>query len=87
MKTAKIPNPSILPTEVQLLHVEYGTLYPTAEAVSKRMLGIERKEAVSAMIRNGEFPIPVKKLNHSQKAPWIVTLTDLAIYIQNLESA
>lgn len=76
----------ITTTEVQLLHTEYGSLYPTAAQVAERILGITDPYRVNEMINQGQFPIPVFKLGESQKSKWLVKLTELAIFLQNKEA-
>jgi hypothetical protein len=76
----------ITATEIQLLHAEYDSLYPTAAKVAEKILGITDPYRVNEMISNGQFPIPVFKLGDSQKSKWLVKLTELAIFLQNKEA-
>jgi len=51
------------------------------EEVAKEYLGFNHKVAIQKKAREGAFPFPVFRLGDSQKSPWLVSIEDLADYI------
>ncbi len=71
-----------LPTQYMLLG-QYGhrSIIPLEE-VCLELFGLAYKTAVRKANLN-ELPVPVVRLNNSQKAPWMVHLSDLANFIDD----
>jgi hypothetical protein len=60
---------------------EFGTQFPTAQAVSERYFGYEAK-TVRRKIWEGKFPIPVIKMTDSAKSPHLIDVNELAKYLE-----
>ena len=62
-----------------LLMAEYGTAVIPLEIVAERYLGLDTR-AAKARAKHGELPFPAYR-DASQKAPWLVHVSDLAEWI------
>lgn len=51
------------------------------EEVATKYLGLNNKTKINAKARASEFPFPVFRAEKSQKAPWLVSLIDLAEHL------
>lgn len=49
--------------------------------IGPKYLGITDKAKLSAKARTGQLPFPAFRAETSQKAPWLVNITDLAEYL------
>lgn len=51
--------------------------------IGPKYLGITEKTKLSFKARNGQLPFPAFKADKSQKAPWLVSLEDLAQHLDH----
>jgi len=64
-----------------LLAAHDGKAVLELEEVAKEYLGMSNKIAIMQKAREGNMPFPVFRLGESNKAPWLVSVEDLAAYI------
>lgn len=63
-----------------LLMAEFGQADVPLEVVAKKYFNLEKKEAYArAKLRS--LPVPAYRAIDSQKAPWLVSVADLAAYL------
>lgn len=63
-----------------LLMAEFSQADVSLEVVAKKYFNLDKKEAYArAKLRT--LPVPAYRAIDSQKAPWLVSLTDLAAYL------
>lgn len=65
-----------------LMMAEFGTTDVPLEAVANKYLGLDMKTAKMRAAR-GELPFPAYRASSSQKAPWVVRITDWTDFGEN----
>ncbi len=70
-----------------LMAAHNGKAVLSLEEVAKEYLGMNDKIRIQRKARAGEFPFPVFRLGNSQKSPWLVSIEDLAAYIDKQKEA
>ncbi len=68
-------------TLFMLLAAHNGQALIPLQQVGEQYLGIADKAKLSQKARAGELPLPAFRMEKSQKAPWLVSIQDLAEYI------
>ena len=68
-------------TELQLLALHKAPVVPLM-TISKSYFNLSEDKALRAASLN-TLPVPAFRLTNSQKAPWMVTIKDLAQHIDN----
>lgn len=63
-----------------LMMAEFGTADVPLEQVAQKYLGLDARVAKMRAAR-GELPFPAYRASSSQKAPWLVHVTDLAAWL------
>jgi len=70
-------------TTMYLLMAEFGSrMMIPLEELAQTVLGMSVNTA-KRRAKSCELPFPVVKLNDSQKAPYLVSIQDLALYVEN----
>lgn len=70
-------------TTMYLLMAEFGTrMMIPLEELAQSVLGMSVNTA-KRRAKSCELPFPVVKLNDSQKAPYLVSIQDLASYVES----
>lgn len=68
-------------TLFMLMAAHNGQAVIPLQQVGEQYLGIADKAKLSQKARTGELPLPAFRMEKSQKAPWLVSIQDLAEYI------
>lgn len=72
-------------TEVRLF-VLHKSATVRLDAIAEEYFGLQPKTAAERALLN-KLPIPAFRLGTSQKAPWMVSIRDLAAHIDNAQQA
>jgi hypothetical protein len=72
-------------TTIDLLIAEYGQADVRLDEVSEKYFGLSPKTA-SAHAAKRALPVLAYRASDSQKAPWLIRVTDLADYLDNRRS-
>ena len=70
-----------------LMAAHDGKAVLNLDEVARDYLGFSHKVAIQRKAKAGEFPFPVFRLGNSQKSPWLVSIEDLAAYIDKQKEA
>ena len=67
---------------VYLLMAEFGSAAVPLDAVAKKYFGLEIPQA-KVKAKRQQLPVPVYRTSDSQKAPWLISVVDLADYLDS----
>lgn len=74
-------------TLFMLMAAHNGQAVIPLQEVGEKYFGLSDKAKLSQQARTGQLPIPAFRLTKKQSAPWLVSIQDLATYIDTQSAA